>query len=148
MTPAQVEQLRTWREQIAQSQAALLALPDEKRRGPRGGLTAWSSAVSDAGKAVDLLDRAIAKATRANKPVRAMRPLSPLDEGIILAGVTRSSTQELRISAKTWKGERIVDVRLWLKNSSGFVPSRKGFAIEPEHLGEVIEALRMAQQHV
>ena len=151
MAPAQVEQLRARREEIARSQAALLALPDEKRRGPRGGLSGWSMAISEAGKAIEMLDRAIAKATpckAANKRGRATRTRSPLDDGIVLVRVARGPTQELRVSARTWKGVRIVDVRLWLKNAAGFVPSRKGFAIEPEHLDAVIEALRVARQHV
>ena len=148
MTPEQVKQLRARREQIAQSQAALLALPDEKRRGPRGGLSAWSSAVSEAGSALEAIDRSLAVAAKANKPPREARTLAPLDEGTVLARVARSPTLELRVSAKLWKGARIVDVRLWLKSAGGFVPSRKGFAIEPEHLGEVIEALRMAHQDV
>lgn len=64
----------------------------------------------------------------------------------LIARLAKTETAEVRVSQSTWKGRRVVDMRLWFIPAGGgeFVPSRKGFTFSAEKLPELIAALRSA----
>lgn len=67
-------------------------------------------------------------------------------ERMVLARIPKTETSEVRISRTSWKGRRVVDMRIWFipVGQDEYVPSRKGFTFSAEKLGDLIEALESA----
>lgn len=68
----------------------------------------------------------------------------------LLASIPKGEAAELRISIKTWKGRRTVDLRLYFKPDGGeeFIPSRKGVSFDASKLDALVDGLMLARQHM
>ncbi|MDR5755604.1 transcriptional coactivator p15/PC4 family protein [Caballeronia sp. LZ035] len=67
----------------------------------------------------------------------------------VVIDIQKSPTQRIRVSHRSYKGRRYVDVRLLVVNAAGdFVPTQKGLMVRPELLPQVIQGLTLAAQEV
>ncbi|MDR5756350.1 transcriptional coactivator p15/PC4 family protein [Caballeronia sp. LZ035] len=65
----------------------------------------------------------------------------------VVIDIQKSPTQRIRVSHRSFKGRRYVDVRLLVVNAAGdFVPTQKGLMVRPELLPQVIQGLTLASQ--
>lgn len=67
-----------------------------------------------------------------------------LQEGKVLATIPKNDREQIRVSLSEFKGKRRCDVRVWYQTSDGYCPGRQGISLVSEHLGAVLEALRVA----
>jgi hypothetical protein len=66
-----------------------------------------------------------------------------------IATIAKSRTEEIRVVVETFKGRQYVDVRIYFEDDGGaWRPSKKGVALRPEQIGELIEALGAAARAV
>jgi hypothetical protein len=65
----------------------------------------------------------------------------------VVAQLQRNKDELLQVAITTFHGHQYVDIRrLWKPaGQDEFVPTKKGVALRPEQLEEVIEALEQAQ---
>lgn len=57
--------------------------------------------------------------------------------------IRKGPRQEIRFSVSTYRGRRFVDVRTFLADRERrLVPTRQGFTLPPERLGELEDAVR------
>ena len=69
-----------------------------------------------------------------------------MDEGQLIASIERSKSSDIRIRLVEFGGRPFVDVRNFVVvDAVKRVPTRKGIAIPPALVGQVIEALREAE---
>jgi Transcriptional Coactivator p15 (PC4) len=64
----------------------------------------------------------------------------------VVSSLKKTESAEVRVSRSTWKGRRVVDIRIWYKPKGGdeFVPSRKGLTIDAKKLPELMGLLTEA----
>jgi len=68
-----------------------------------------------------------------------------------IAKIDKNSQEEIIVQLTNFKGHDLVDLRVWTKPLLGEkdakeTPTKKGLAIKPELLEELIEALKKADQ--
>jgi hypothetical protein len=66
---------------------------------------------------------------------------------MVIGQVERNETEVIRISTEEFKGRSYVDVRVYFEDSEGeWKPTKKGVAISPDKLDQVIQLLKEAQE--
>lgn len=61
----------------------------------------------------------------------------------------RTERTEVRLTLSEYRQRRTVDLRLFFRNEAGdWLPSRKGCAIQPRELADLLAALESARQEV
>ena len=69
------------------------------------------------------------------------------DNSTIIATIEKSATQDIRVRLAEFHGKTYIDVRVFvLGDAIDRIPTRKGIAIPPAVLGEVIAGLQEAQR--
>jgi hypothetical protein len=156
MKPEQIEALEGQRGALADHLQGLLDTPEDQRPTKTSELRAWLRELEMARLSLEQIDRMLQTAQRrastAERTIRASAPPSGDDEAqdvVVIARIPKGPRAELRVSAKTWKGRRIIDIRCWSvrAGSSEFRPTGKGVAIAARMLPAIIDALHLAQQH-
>ncbi len=72
-----------------------------------------------------------------------------MDEGKLIATIERSKASDVRVRLVEFGGRPFVDLRTFVDGDADErVPTRKGIAIPPALVGQVIEALRKAEADV
>ncbi len=72
-------------------------------------------------------------------------PAGRWDDGILVAEIEKNSREVYRVTRRTFKSYRLVDVRVWYDDpDTGEPRPGKGVAIKAELLPQIIAALRMA----
>ncbi len=73
-----------------------------------------------------------------------------MDESKLIATIERSKTADIRIRLVEFGARPFVDVRNFVDDGNGGerIPTRKGIALPPALVGQVIEALRKAEADV
>lgn len=67
----------------------------------------------------------------------------------ILLVLPRTESTEVRLSLSTFRLRRTIDLRLYFRNAAGdWLPSRKGCALRPEELPDLLAALETARKEV
>lgn len=149
-----LENLITRRDQVAAKVAQMVSMPEDQRPQKLSELKTWLHDLRMLQRLVEQMDKLIARAT--DKPQVGLPDLTPdLDPNtgdvITVARVRKGRRAEIRVTVKPWEGRRVVDVRLWCNvdgQGDEMKPSRKGIAFDASKLGDVIDALIQAKQHV
>lgn len=69
--------------------------------------------------------------------------------GSLLATFPRTDRTEVRLTLSQFKGRQLIDLRLYFVNTEGeWLPSRKGCAIQPAELPDLLTALEAARLEV
>lgn len=68
------------------------------------------------------------------------------DEGQVIGAIRKGREAEVRVVLKTFKGRRILDLRVWFTTDDGsrLVPSGKGFAIDVSKARDLAELVQKA----
>ena len=68
---------------------------------------------------------------------------APVDDGISLAVITRSETEELRVTLSEYRGHQFLSLRVWARNPEGmWLPvGRKGVSVRLREAEQVADAL-------
>ncbi|NUZ07658.1 PC4/YdbC family ssDNA-binding protein [Piscinibacter koreensis] len=144
-SPERLAQLRERRNALAADRDALAGLPEAGRRKD------WARTLRDMDGLLQQLDALIDRGNRAPKaarPARAARRDEPKDV-VTIARLPKGEGGEVRVRVLTWRGERVVDVRLWVTCDGGEpAPTRRGVAVAAGDLGGLLDALRSAAAHV
>ena len=75
--------------------------------------------------------------------------LDHMDEGLLIATIEQSAKSEVRVRRVVFHDRDYVDVRKFVLNGRGeWVPTKKDYAIPPDKVGDMIEALRKAEADV
>lgn len=99
---------------------------------------------------VETIDQVLARAAKRSTPAPPRRAAVKPTAAHVLARIPKGDRAELRISVKTWRGRRTVDLRLYFKpeGSDDLVPSRKGVSFDASKLDALLDGLMLAQQHM
>ena len=111
-------------------------------------LKAWQRNLEELQALAQQFDSLIKRATP--KPCTAATE-PETTEGVTVASVRKGRNAEIRVRVKPWQGRRVVDVRVWFKREGQgeeMRPSGKGLAFDSAKLGDIIDALIQAKQHV
>lgn len=65
---------------------------------------------------------------------------------VLVAVIRKNAREEFRVALRTFKGQRLVDIRVYASNGVDVVPTAKGVAIKSTLLRAIIEALENAEQ--
>ena len=67
-----------------------------------------------------------------------------------VAAIRKGDGAEIRVAIDTYKGRRVVDIRLWFQpaGSAEYVPSRKGVTFDTDKLPELSQAMADAAKLV
>lgn len=69
--------------------------------------------------------------------------------GNLLASFPRTDRTEVRLTVSQFKGRQLIDLRLYFLTTAGeWLPSRKGCAIQPGELPDLLTALEAARLEV
>ncbi len=148
ITSTRAVQLQARRESLLAQRAELAALAlaeGSKRAADR------DSALKQFDDLVAMIDRMLVPKVRAarskHRPAQRRDPIVKMFE---VARVPKTERAEVRVAIDARKPQRKVDVRLWFvpKGEVAMVPSRKGVTLDAAELGALIEALRLAEQHL
>ena len=65
---------------------------------------------------------------------------------IEVAAIRKADGAEIRVAISTFKGRRVVDVRVWYEPPDGgdYLPTRKGITIDADKLPELVAAMKLA----
>lgn len=65
---------------------------------------------------------------------------------IVLGTVPKNSREEIRMTADTFMGYDIINIRVWYRDNEGEMrPGKQGLAFRIDLIGEVLDALGKAQ---
>lgn len=154
MTPTQLQELISRRDEITRQAEALAATPEADRPSKPAALKAWLRDLEELQALAKQFDALVARAQPQQRiavlePVVAATP--EIGEGVTVARVHKGRRAEIRVTVKPWQGRRVVDVRLWSwyeGQGEEMKPSRKGIAFDATKLSDIIDALIQAKQHV
>jgi len=157
--PEQVESLKAQRIVLLERVQAMLETPEDQRPKTKTALRAWLTELEGTQRALEQLDKLLRMLERRPKPLRRARvavepaaaSTSPEEsDALVLAAIPKGARAELRVSVKTWKGRRVFDVRCWAKGkgTNDYGPTRKGVTVDAGMLPVLVEALKLALQHV
>ena len=98
--------------------------------------------------AVDAALRLCGEVVKSKAKRREKEPVDVTSSAV--ARIGKTARAELRVQVAEIGGRQTVDVRTWFvpKGSTEWVPSRKGVQIDASKLPLLIDALRMAAQHL
>jgi hypothetical protein len=65
---------------------------------------------------------------------------------IQIAEIPKNARERFNVAIRDFKGQRLVDLRVYASNGVDVVPTPKGVAIKPASLRAIIEALQSAEQ--
>lgn len=70
------------------------------------------------------------------------------EEGKILATIPRSSTEQMQIAVKEFKGKSYLDMRIFYTTDEGasWLPTKKGVTCSPENLETLKDAIEEAMK--
>lgn len=63
------------------------------------------------------------------------------DFGVPIYTFARSGSEEIRISLNEYKGHEYIDLRVFYKSPSGFLPTKRGLTLKREHVLELIQGV-------
>lgn len=69
-----------------------------------------------------------------------------MSENKLISTIERSSTEQLQIAVKEFKGKKYLDLRIFYTTDDGasWLPTKKGVTISPNHLSILKEAIEVA----
>lgn len=69
---------------------------------------------------------------------------------IEIGEIQKNSTNKIRVSVREYKGRQFVDVRTFFQNevSNEYGPTKKGIAISPDKITELIRLLSEADKRI
>ncbi len=65
---------------------------------------------------------------------------------MLIGEIKKNSLQKIRITSETYKGHDFIDIRVYYQNEDNYKPSKKGIAISPDKIEELISLLKKAQE--
>ncbi len=72
-----------------------------------------------------------------------------MDEGQLIATIERSKASDVRVRLVEFGGRPFVDLRTFVDGDADErIPTKKGYAVPPDKVGGMIEALRKAEADV
>lgn len=67
---------------------------------------------------------------------------------MLLGEIRKNTTEKIRVSKQLYKGYEFIDVRVYYEDDTGeWRPTKKGIAIAPDKINELISLLKKAQTH-
>lgn len=156
MAPERIANLMASRDRLAMQLGELRSLKpkeDGTKKAARA-IKDWAFDCEGLEKLIVKLDATIAPATPRKVKEKAARPLNDAAsegvKGTPIARIAKGKRAEMRVSVNEWKGQHIVDVRLWFIPKAGgdWAPSRKGVSVEAGKLDALVQALILAKQHM
>lgn len=69
-----------------------------------------------------------------------------MSENKLISTIERSSTEQLQIAVKEFKGKKYFDLRIFYTTDDGasWLPTKKGVTVSPNHLSILKEAIEVA----
>ncbi len=69
-----------------------------------------------------------------------------MSENKLISTIERSSTEQLQIAVKEFKGKKYLDLRIFYTTDDGasWLPTKKGVTVSPNHLSILKEAIEVA----
>ena len=69
-----------------------------------------------------------------------------MSENKLISTIERSSTEQLQIAVKEFKGKKYLDLRIFYTTDDGasWLPTKKGVTVSPNHLSILKEAIKVA----
>lgn len=69
-----------------------------------------------------------------------------MSDNKLISTIERSSTEQLQIAVKEFKGKKYLDLRIFYTTDEGasWLPTKKGVTISPNHLSVLKEAIEVA----
>lgn len=70
------------------------------------------------------------------------------EEGKLIATISRSSTEQMQIAVKEFKGKSYLDMRIFYTTDEGasWLPTKKGVTCSPENLETLKDAIEEAMK--
>ncbi len=67
---------------------------------------------------------------------------------MLIGELEKNSLQKIRVTSETYKGHDFIDIRVYYQEEAedDYKPSKKGIAIAPDKIGELIALLKKAQE--
>ncbi len=67
---------------------------------------------------------------------------------MLIGEIEKNSLQKIRVASETYKGHDFIDIRVYYQNEDedDYKPSKKGIAISPDKIEELIALLKKAQK--
>mgnify|MGYP000245558982 FL=1 len=69
-----------------------------------------------------------------------------MSDNKLISTIERSSTEQLQIALKEYKGKKYLDLRIFYTTDDGasWLPTKKGVTVSPNHLSVLKEAIEVA----
>lgn len=69
-----------------------------------------------------------------------------MSDNKLISTIERSSTEQLQIAVKEFKGKKYLDLRIFYTTDDGasWLPTKKGVTVSPNHLSILKEAIEVA----
>ncbi|UKI40355.1 MAG: transcriptional coactivator p15/PC4 family protein [Candidatus Melainabacteria bacterium] len=69
-----------------------------------------------------------------------------MSDNKLISTIERSSTEQLQIAVKEYKGKKYLDLRIFYTTDDGasWLPTKKGVTVSPNHLSVLKEAIEVA----
>lgn len=69
-----------------------------------------------------------------------------MSDNKLISTLERSSTEQLQIAVKEYKGKKYLDLRIFYTTDDGasWLPTKKGVTVSPNHLSVLKEAIEVA----
>ncbi len=69
-----------------------------------------------------------------------------MSDNKLISTIERSSTEQLQIAVKEFKGKKYLDLRIFYTTDDGasWLPTKKGVTVSPNHLSVLKEAIEVA----
>ena len=69
-----------------------------------------------------------------------------MSENKLISTIERSSTEQLQIAVKEFKGKKYLDLRIFYTTDDGasWLPTKKGVTVSPNHLSILKDAIEVA----
>lgn len=65
---------------------------------------------------------------------------------MLIGEIQKNSTEKIRVTISEYKGHEFIDVRVYFEDDNGeWKPTKKGIAISPDKIDEVISLLKKAK---
>ena len=68
-----------------------------------------------------------------------------MSDNKLISTIERSSTEQLQIAVKEYKGKKYLDLRIFYTTDDGasWLPTKKGVTVSPNHLSVLKEAIEV-----
>lgn len=161
MNPDRIATLRSRRNQLAAVIEDLRRTPEDERPTKPSARKAWERELASCEELLVNMDTLLKRTSPPAKPVRypaaestttSVASLGDPSSTTIaeLGRIPKGKRAEMRVSVKSWKSRRTIDIRLWFipEGGTAAVPSRKGVSIDASKIDALLDALHQAKQHV